>query len=43
MKLPKITVWRAIFAAILLSGLYATYLQIFGGLGASTNLSDKFP
>jgi Ni/Fe-hydrogenase subunit HybB-like protein len=42
-KLPKITVWRAIFAAILLSGLYATYLRIFYGLGGSTNLSDKFP
>lgn len=43
LKLPKITVWRAIFAAILLSGLYATYLRIFYGLGGSTNLSDKFP
>jgi Ni/Fe-hydrogenase subunit HybB-like protein len=42
-KLPKITVWRAIFAAIMLSGLYATYLRIFYGLGGSTNLSDKFP
>ncbi|HEV3198201.1 MAG TPA: Ni/Fe-hydrogenase cytochrome b subunit [Bryobacteraceae bacterium] len=42
-KLPKITVWRAIFAAILLSGLYATYLRVFYGLGGSTNLSDKFP
>lgn len=42
-KLPKITVWRAIFAAIMLSGLYATYLRVFYGLGGSTNLSDKFP
>jgi len=42
-KLPKITVWRVIFAAILLSGLYATYLRIFYGLAGSTNLSDKFP
>jgi Ni/Fe-hydrogenase subunit HybB-like protein len=41
--LPKITVWRAIFAAILLSGLYATYLRVMYGLGGSTNLSDKFP
>jgi Ni/Fe-hydrogenase subunit HybB-like protein len=41
--LPKLTVWRAIFAAIMLSGLYATYLRIFHGLGGSTNLSDKFP
>jgi Ni/Fe-hydrogenase subunit HybB-like protein len=42
-RTPKITVWRAIFAAILLSGLYATYLRIFYGLGGSTNLSDQFP
>jgi len=42
-KLPKITVWRAVFAAILASGLYATYLRVFYGLGGSTNLSDKFP
>jgi Ni/Fe-hydrogenase subunit HybB-like protein len=42
-KLPKITVWRVIFAVILLFGLYATYLRVFYGLGGSTNLSDKFP
>jgi Ni/Fe-hydrogenase subunit HybB-like protein len=42
-KLPKITVWRVIFAAILLCGAYATWLRIFNGLGGSTNLSDKFP
>jgi Ni/Fe-hydrogenase subunit HybB-like protein len=42
-KLPKFTIWRGIFAAILLSGAYATYLRIFYGLGGSTHLSDKFP
>jgi Ni/Fe-hydrogenase subunit HybB-like protein len=42
-RLPKITVWRAIFAAILLAGLYATYLRVFYGLGGATNLSDSFP
>jgi len=41
--LPKLTVWRAIFAAIMLSGAYATYLRVFYGLGGSTNLTDKFP
>jgi Ni/Fe-hydrogenase subunit HybB-like protein len=41
--LPKLTVWRAIFAAILLSGAYATWLRVVYGLGGSTNLSDKFP
>ncbi len=40
---PRITVWRGVFAAIMLSGAYATYLRIFYGLGGSTNLSDKFP
>ncbi|SPE27249.1 Polysulphide reductase, NrfD [Candidatus Sulfopaludibacter sp. SbA3] len=42
-KFPKITVWRAIFAVIMLSGAYATYLRIMYGLAGSTNLSDKFP
>ncbi len=42
-RLPRITVWRAIFAAILLSALYAAYLRVFYGLGGSTNLSDQFP
>ena len=42
-KFPKITVWRAIFAAILASGAYATYLRVMYGLGGSTNLSDRFP
>jgi Ni/Fe-hydrogenase subunit HybB-like protein len=43
MKLPKITFWRVVFALILLSGAYATYIRVFHGLGASTNLSDEFP
>jgi Ni/Fe-hydrogenase subunit HybB-like protein len=42
-RLPKITVWRAIFVAIMASGAYATWLRVFYGLGGSTNLSDKFP
>jgi len=42
-KFPRITVWRAIFAAIMLAGLYATYLRVFYGLGGATNLSDRFP
>lgn len=43
MKIPKITFWRALFVLILLSGAYSTYVRIFGGLGASTNLSDATP
>jgi len=42
-RFPKFTVWRGIFAAIILSGAYATYLRIFYGLGGTTNLSDRFP
>ena len=43
LKLPKVTVWRVIFAVIMLSGLYATFLRVVYGLGGVTNLSDKFP
>jgi len=41
--LKQFTIWRAIFAAILISGAYATYLRVMYGLAGSTNLSDKFP
>lgn len=43
MKLPKITFWRAVFALILLAGLWATVLRYTQGLAGSTNLSDEFP
>lgn len=39
----RITPWRAIFAAVALAGLYATWVRIYYGLGAATNLSDEFP
>ena len=42
-ELARITIWSAIFAAIMVSGLYATFLRMFYGLGGSTNLSDQFP
>jgi Ni/Fe-hydrogenase subunit HybB-like protein len=42
-KLPRFTFWRAVFVVVMLAGLYATYLRIFRGLGAVTNLSDQFP
>ena len=35
--------WRGLFAVIMAAGLYATFLRFWGGLGASTNLSDQFP
>jgi Ni/Fe-hydrogenase subunit HybB-like protein len=43
MKLPKITFWRVVFAAVLALGAWSAYLRFFRGLGASTNLSDQFP
>jgi len=44
MKLPfKLTFWKVLAAAILASGVWATWIRFAGGLGASTNLSDEFP
>jgi Ni/Fe-hydrogenase subunit HybB-like protein len=43
MTFPKITFWRIALVITLLFGAYATYVRIFGGLGAATNLSDEFP
>lgn len=41
--LPKITFWRIMFAAIMFSGLAATYVRVTTGLAGSTNLTDQFP
>jgi Ni/Fe-hydrogenase subunit HybB-like protein len=35
--------WKMIFFVICAAGIYATYLRIRYGLGATTNLSDAFP
>ncbi|MDP1676013.1 MAG: Ni/Fe-hydrogenase cytochrome b subunit [Bacteroidota bacterium] len=35
--------WKVTAVAIMLAGLYSTYVRFFQGLGASTNLSDTFP
>lgn len=35
--------WKVVAVAIITAGLYSTYVRFFHGLGASTNLSDKFP
>jgi Ni/Fe-hydrogenase subunit HybB-like protein len=42
-KFPKVTFWRVVLALILTAGAYSTYARFFHGLGASTNLSDRFP
>ncbi len=42
-KFPKVTFWRVVLALILMAGAYSTYVRFFHGLGASTNLSDRYP
>ncbi|MGB2768724.1 MAG: Ni/Fe-hydrogenase cytochrome b subunit [Candidatus Zixiibacteriota bacterium] len=43
-KLPfKITFWKVVLLLIWVAGLIATIVRFTGGLGAATNLSDKFP
>ncbi len=42
-KIPKLTFWNAVFWIIFILGVYATILRFTKGLGAVTNLSDKFP
>ena len=39
----RLTFWRAVFALVAACGLYATWVRFAYGLGAATNLSDKFP
>jgi Ni/Fe-hydrogenase subunit HybB-like protein len=39
----RFTFWRVVGAAIMLAALAATVLRFAGSLGASTNLSDRFP
>ena len=35
--------WKVTAVAIILAGLYSTYIRFFHGLGAATNLNDQFP
>ena len=43
-KLPfKITFWKVVLVLIWLAGIVAAFVRFTGGLGAATNLSDKFP
>jgi Ni/Fe-hydrogenase subunit HybB-like protein len=43
MNMPRVTFWRVVFVLIMLLGAYATFIRYTQGLGASTNLSDRFP
>lgn len=42
-RLPRLTFWGSAFWAVMAAGLGATVVRFTQGLGASTNLSDKFP
>lgn len=42
-KIPKLTFWGAVFWIIVVLGVYSTIVRFTKGLGAVTNLSDKFP
>jgi len=39
----RFTFWKLVFLFLIAAGLYATVIRFTQGLGASTNLSDKFP
>ncbi len=41
--LEQLTVWRVITVLVLAAGVVATYVRYMYGLGAATNLSDRFP
>lgn len=41
--LPRLTFWRVVLLFLLVAGLYSTFVRFFHGLGAATNLSDRFP
>lgn len=43
-KFPlRATFWRVVAGLILLAGVYALYVRVTQGLGAVSNLSDRFP
>jgi len=42
-EMPKLTFWRVVLVVIYAAGFYATVLRFTKGLGAATNLSDRFP
>ncbi len=37
------TFWKSVFLVLVAAGLYSTFVRFVYGLGAATNLSDKFP
>src|SRR5690242_2968469 len=39
----RFPLWTTVFWILMAAGLYVSYLRVFRGLGAVTNLSDQFP
>ncbi|MGA2964774.1 MAG: NrfD/PsrC family molybdoenzyme membrane anchor subunit [Terriglobales bacterium] len=39
----KLTFWKGVFIVIMGLGLYSTFVRFFYGLGAVSNMSDRFP
>jgi len=40
---PHLTFWKVVFIILVIAGIYSTIIRFGFGLGAATNLSDKFP
>jgi c(7)-type cytochrome triheme protein len=43
LRFPKVTFWRVVLLLVLAAGFYATIVRFTKGLGATTNLSARFP
>jgi Ni/Fe-hydrogenase subunit HybB-like protein len=43
LRFPRLSVWHFIFTVIILGGLRGLYIRAVYGLGAATNLTDRFP
>jgi Ni/Fe-hydrogenase subunit HybB-like protein len=39
----KLTFWKAVFCLIMAMGLYSMFVRFYYGIGAVSNMSDKFP
>ncbi len=39
----KLTFWRTIFCLIMAMGLYSVFVRFYYGIGAVSNMSDRFP
>ncbi|HEX9759967.1 MAG TPA: NrfD/PsrC family molybdoenzyme membrane anchor subunit, partial [Candidatus Acidoferrales bacterium] len=42
-RVSRLTLWQGVFAVLTVLGIYATYIRVWHGLGASTNLNNQFP